>query len=110
MGISFDATNQQFHLYNDRISYIMKVLRDGHLGQLYFGARLPEDRDYGHFVHTDYYRPTSAYVFDNEYGFSREHLRQEYPSGGYYDDQLLQLSGHAWLLLVRKYHLRSYLA
>lgn len=39
MGISFDATNQQFHLYNDRISYIMKVLRDGHLGQLYFGAR-----------------------------------------------------------------------
>ena len=82
MGISFDATNQQFHLYNDRISYIMKVLRDGHLGQLYFGARLPEDRDYGHFVHTDYYRPTSAYVFDNEYGFSREHLRQEYPSYG----------------------------
>ena len=71
MGISFAAATQQFHLYNDRISYVMKVLRDGHLGQLYFGARLPEDRDYGHFVHTDYYRPTTAYVFDNEYGFSR---------------------------------------
>lgn len=82
MGISFAAATQQFHLYNDRISYVMKVLRDGHLGQLYFGARLPEDRDYGHFVHTDYYRPTTAYVFDNEYGFSREHLRQEYPSYG----------------------------
>lgn len=39
MGISFAAATQQFHLYNDRISYVMKVLRDGHLGQLYFGAR-----------------------------------------------------------------------
>ena len=81
-GISFDATNKQFHLYNDRISYVMKVLRDGQLGQLYFGARLPETRDYGYFVDTEHYRPTTAYVFDNEYGFSREHLRQEYPSYG----------------------------
>ena len=29
MGISFAAATQQFHLYNDRISYVMKVLRDG---------------------------------------------------------------------------------
>ena len=40
MGISFAAATQQFHLYNDRISYVMKVLRDGHLGHAHRRARV----------------------------------------------------------------------
>ena len=36
MGIVFHETSREFHLYNNHISYIIKILDNGHLGQLYF--------------------------------------------------------------------------
>ena len=78
--ISYNNEQQQFHLCNDRISYVMKILRNNQVGQLYFGKRVP-DENYGHLVE-ECYRPTTAYVFENEYGFSLEHIKQEYPSYG----------------------------
>ena len=32
--------HQYFHLYNEKISYIFYVLKNKHLGQLYYGERL----------------------------------------------------------------------
>ena len=37
MGIIFNEKTQEFHLYNHEISYLMKVMRNGQMGQLYFG-------------------------------------------------------------------------
>ena len=37
MSILFHENTQTFHLTNGQISYLMKVLPDGSLGQLYFG-------------------------------------------------------------------------
>ena len=40
MGIVYHESSKVFHLYNDTISYFMTVLKNGHLGQLYFGKRI----------------------------------------------------------------------
>ena len=37
MSIIFHESSKTFHLYNNDISYIMCVLPNGHLGNLYFG-------------------------------------------------------------------------
>lgn len=81
MGIIFNEKSGEFHLFNDKISYLMKILRNGQMGQLYFGKKVAERDDYGYLIENRY-RPVSAYVFDDEYSFSLEHLKQEYPAYG----------------------------
>ncbi len=81
MGIVFNEKTGEFHLYNDRISYLMRILRNGQLGQLYLGRRIPQREDHGYLLENRY-RPVSAYVFDDEYSFTLEHLKQEYPAYG----------------------------
>ena len=80
MNIEYNSESRQFHLFNDRISYIFKILRNNQLGQLYFGKKVPL-KDYG-YLFEDSKRSTSANVFKDEYGFSLEHIRQEYPAYG----------------------------
>lgn len=81
MGIEFLEKSHQFHLYNDEISYVFHIMRNGQLGNLYFGKRIATNHDY-----TDReehsYRPVSAYTYDHEYSFSLGDLRQEYPAYG----------------------------
>ena len=38
--IIYHESSKTFHLYNNNISYIMTVLPNGHLGNLYFGKRI----------------------------------------------------------------------
>ena len=81
MGIIYNEKTQEFHLYNDEISYLMKVMRNGQMGQLYFGKRVPQKEDYDYLTENKY-RPVSPYVYEDEYSFTLEHLKQEYPSYG----------------------------
>ena len=39
-SIIFHEDSREFHLCNDKISYIMTILKNGELGQLYFGKTL----------------------------------------------------------------------
>lgn len=39
MQILFNEQSRTFHLTNDKISYIMTVLPNGHLSQVYFGKK-----------------------------------------------------------------------
>ena len=41
-NIVFHKETKTFHLYNDKISYIMCVLKNGHMGHLYFGKRIDD--------------------------------------------------------------------
>ncbi|MFC2767772.1 MAG: alpha-galactosidase [Mitsuokella sp.] len=87
MGIQYDAKHQVFHLCNDRISYLLAVLRNGQLGQLYFGSRLPAagEMPKGHdytYLFEGVKRATSSYVYEGDFTFSLEHVRQEYPAYG----------------------------
>lgn len=48
MPIEWLEGERQFHLHNDRLSYVMRVLDNGWLGHLHFGAPLRPGRSYGH--------------------------------------------------------------
>ena len=85
MGIVFHETSKEFHLYNDYISYIIKILPNNQLGQLYFGRRIHDREDFGHLLEFAN-RPMTSVLQD--YGFSLEHVRQEYPAYGTTDFRL----------------------
>ena len=59
MAILFHEAAREFHLYNETISYIIKILDNGHLGQLYFGARISDRTDFDQLLETSY-RPMTA--------------------------------------------------
>lgn len=81
MVISFCEKSGQFHLYNDEISYIFKILKNGQLGHLYYGKRLRDIEDYGHLVEESR-RDMAACPTEEDNYFSLESLMQEYPTYG----------------------------
>lgn len=48
MAIEWRAETQELHLRNGQISYLVRVLEDGSIGLLHFGAALAGDRSYRH--------------------------------------------------------------
>lgn len=80
-AIIFHEETKTFHLYNEQISYVMCVLENGHLGQLYFGKRIHDKGDFSYLVEKAP-RPMTSYVFEGDRTFSLEHIRQEYPVYG----------------------------
>lgn len=81
MSIIFNEKSREFHLFNNSISYIIKILRNNQLGQLYFGKRIHKRDNYDYLLENAY-RPMTAYVYEGGYEFSLEHIKQEYPSYG----------------------------
>ena len=77
MSIVFHEKNRTFHLFNDKISYIMAVLPNGQMGQLYFGKRIHQREDYSYPLEM-MARPMGSYVFENDRTLSLEHVKQEY--------------------------------
>ena len=80
MGIIFHESTKTFHLYNDTISYIMMVLENGHLGQLYCGKTIRDREDFSHLLEV-YSRVMSPSIYDDRH-FSLENIKQEYPVYG----------------------------
>ncbi|GKH33921.1 alpha-galactosidase [Muricomes sp. OA1] len=83
-SIIFHEDSREFHLCNDKISYIMTILKNGELGQLYFGKSLRDRESFGHLLELQK-RPMSACAFPGDQSFSMEHIRQEYPLFGHGD-------------------------
>jgi len=73
MSISWSAESGEFHLRNDAISYVIRILENGCVGQLYFGAALASGRSYRHLG------PGEFHGFSNRLG---EPVALEYPSRG----------------------------
>ena len=97
MSIAYHESTKTFHLTNGQISYIMKVLPNGALGQLYFGKAIRDRESFDHLLEMKH-RPMSSWVFEGNKLFSLEHTRQEYPSYGSTDYrhpavQILQPNG-----------------
>ena len=84
MFIYFHEKTKTFHLQNEKISYVMCVLKSGELAQLYYGKRIHDREDFGYLLEGAI-RSHSAYPVDGEFGISPEHIKQEYPSFGYGD-------------------------
>lgn len=81
MNIIYHPSSKIFHLYNDSISYLMIILRNGHLGQLYFGKRVRDKEDFSYLLETCE-RPMTSCIYEDDKSFSLEHIRQEYPVFG----------------------------
>ena len=81
MSIQFHQAKKTFHLYNDNISYIMSVLENGHLGQLYYGKKIRDKEDFSYLVEK-VPRPMASYIYSGDRTFSLEHIKQEYPVYG----------------------------
>ncbi|MBO0451781.1 alpha-galactosidase [Candidatus Enterococcus murrayae] len=81
MPINVHQNGKLFHLTNQKLSYLIQILEDGTLGNLYFGKKVSDREDFYHLIENEY-RPNTAYVNKGEVDFSREHLRQEYPVYG----------------------------
>lgn len=81
MAIIFHEASKEFHLYNEEISYIIKVLENGQLGHVYYGRYITDKDDFGYLI--EYARRDMApYPFEGNSTFSLEHLKQEYPTFG----------------------------
>lgn len=81
MSIIFHEKTKTFHLCNKNISYVMSVLENGHLGNLYFGSVLRDREDFSHLLELSP-RPMTSCVYEGNSAFSLEHIRQEYPVYG----------------------------
>lgn len=79
MKIKFNDKEKIFHLYNDKVSYIMKILMHGEIGHLYYGERLHGDS----FEHMYYQKSyPSVSVYRDVKGYSMSGMKQEYSSFG----------------------------
>ena len=97
MSIIFHERSKTFHLYNEKISYIFKILRNGQLGQLYCGAAIRDREEYEHLFEVRQ-RPMAPCTYEGDLTFSMEHIKQEYPAYGsgdmrYPAFQILQSNG-----------------
>lgn len=81
MHIYYHETSETFHLQNETISYIMKVLPNRQLGQLYFGQAIHDRESFDYLLEMQQ-RSMTTYVFEGDRTFSLEHIKQEYPSYG----------------------------
>lgn len=79
--ITFDEKNKIFHLFNNDISYILKIHKNGEIGSLYFGKRI-------HSVNFDYmYKSYISLPITTTFGnlgdgFYLDTLLREYPDFG----------------------------
>jgi alpha-galactosidase len=71
--IDVDADGREFHLRNEQLSYLLRVLDNGAVGHLYLGPPLASGRSYGHLL------PAPFHGFDNRLG---DPVALEYPTTG----------------------------
>lgn len=78
MPILYHHSSKTFHLYNNHISYIFKILPSHDLAQLYFGKRI-HDKDNFDYLLELAHRPMSPCYYQDNLIYSREHIKQEFP-------------------------------
>lgn len=81
MPILYNSKTKEFHLYNDCISYVMKIMENGQVGQLYYGRKIQNRKDFSHLLELCA-RDMAPCAFEGRTDFSLEHLKQEYPTFG----------------------------
>lgn len=81
MSIIFHEKTKEFHLTNGEISYIIEVMENGQIGQLYYGKAL-RDRDSFQELHEEKMRSLMSISLPEPSSLSMEFTRQEYPSYG----------------------------
>ena len=73
MPILFNEKTKEFHLYNNEVSYIMNILANNQLGQLYYGKKIRHNESFAHLLE-ERPRPLSACTFEGNMSFCMEHI------------------------------------
>lgn len=73
--IVFHEESKTFHLYNNEISYVFKILENNQLGQLYYGKRIHDRKDFDHLLEL-FSRPMSPCSYKGDLSFSLEHINK----------------------------------
>lgn len=81
MPIRFHEKTQEFHLFNQEISYLFKVIDNQQLGHLYYGKHLTDREDFSHMFERAA-RDMAPCAFEGDSTFSLENIKQEYPTFG----------------------------
>lgn len=81
MAVIYHENSKEFHLFNNKISYIIHILPNGQPGQLYYGKKLRDRTDFSYLLDTTC-RPISCWPMKDFPNFSLEFAKQEYPSFG----------------------------
>lgn len=83
MGIVYSEKAKEFHLYNDDISYLIQILDNGQLGNLYYGKRIDHKEDFLYLLQggSDR-RPLAVYHKENYFFMCPEYTKMEYPCAG----------------------------
>lgn len=81
MPIIYHETSKEFHLYNKQVSYIIEIMENGQLGNLYYGKRI-RDRESFAYLHEDEARPLGALTTPEPNPLCLQYTRQEYPAYG----------------------------
>lgn len=81
MPIKYHEKTKTFHLYNNEVSYIFKVIKNNQLGHLYYGKVIKDRENFDHLFETKA-RPMAPCTFEGDLSFSLEHIKQEFPAYG----------------------------
>ncbi|MEL3905771.1 MAG: alpha-galactosidase [Treponema sp.] len=79
--IKYCAASKQFHLSNEHISYVMQLMENGQLGQLYYGKKI-RDRESFSYLQELINRPFAVHSGDDGSILPLQYVRQEYPGYG----------------------------
>lgn len=80
MPIVYHKNSNEFHLYNESVSYLIKILENGQLGMLYFGKKISDKESFSYLLPGCY--RAMAVMVSEESPISLQYTPQEYPSCG----------------------------
>lgn len=81
MAIKFHEQTKVFHLYNKDVSYVICVMANGQMENLYYGKAI-HDREDLTYLHEEIYTSMGAYCVPEPGVLAMQHTKQEYPSYG----------------------------
>ncbi len=81
MAIIFHEKSRQFHLQNAEISYIIEIMNNGQLGNLYYGKRVHDREDFS-YLHEEVGCPHEVFCEESPSLLGLSRMKQEYPGNG----------------------------
>ena len=81
MSVIFHEKSKVFHLTNSYVSYIIRIMENGQLENLYYGKAVHDSEDFDR-LHEEGWRSQAAVCMPDPSDLSMHYARQEYPVYG----------------------------
>ena len=74
MAIIYSDTSKEIHIFNDQISYIIQILDNGELGNLYYGKKVDHKEDFSSLLEGGL-RSLAVYTKEDDYFMSPQYTK-----------------------------------